>query len=271
MKSGFTLIELLVVIAIIALLLAVLVPSLQKAKEYARTTICISNLKQWGIQAQVYATENSGSLVTGWQGFGSEGSGIWMESLRGYYDIDEIRYCPVAIRRWDKYPELSGTGSDGNPWVDTRAAWVVSSSAWANEEIFGDHGSYGYNRWATNSTNRTNNNFWRKINNTRVPYRVPLIGDANWFSGDPLDMDVPPTIEGNVNGAAGDRMKNFCVNRHNECMGMVFLDGHARKVALKELWRLKWHQNFNTDNAYTRPETSWSSASWMQYFREECK
>ena len=46
---GFTLIELLVVIAIIALLMAILMPALSKARDQARTIVCRSNLKQYGI------------------------------------------------------------------------------------------------------------------------------------------------------------------------------------------------------------------------------
>ena len=48
-RRGFTLIELLVVIAIIALLMAVLMPALSKAKKQARSTACLSNLKQIGL------------------------------------------------------------------------------------------------------------------------------------------------------------------------------------------------------------------------------
>ena len=48
-EKGFTLIELLVVISIIALLLSILMPGLQKAKEKAQTTVCMSNIKQWNL------------------------------------------------------------------------------------------------------------------------------------------------------------------------------------------------------------------------------
>lgn len=57
-KSGFTLIELLVVIAIIALLLSILMPSLQKAKDVSRRTVCASNLRQIGIGLLLYGQDN---------------------------------------------------------------------------------------------------------------------------------------------------------------------------------------------------------------------
>jgi len=56
-KTGFTLVELLVVIAIIALLLAVLIPSLSKAKAIAKRTMCASQLKQIGIGMSTYAND----------------------------------------------------------------------------------------------------------------------------------------------------------------------------------------------------------------------
>ena len=59
-RKGFTLIELLVVIAIIALLLAILMPALQRVKKQARTVVCRSNLTQYGLAGRMYIDDNDG-------------------------------------------------------------------------------------------------------------------------------------------------------------------------------------------------------------------
>jgi prepilin-type N-terminal cleavage/methylation domain-containing protein/prepilin-type processing-associated H-X9-DG protein len=64
---GFTLVELLVVIGIIALLIAILLPALQQAREAGNSTACLSNMRQIGVAMQIYATENKGRWLPGYQ------------------------------------------------------------------------------------------------------------------------------------------------------------------------------------------------------------
>ncbi|MHC4116718.1 MAG: prepilin-type N-terminal cleavage/methylation domain-containing protein [Planctomycetota bacterium] len=73
-RKGFTLIELLVVIAIIAILMAILMPTLKRAKEQGRRAVCLSNLKQLQLAWSMYADENDDKIVNGEAANGSDGA-----------------------------------------------------------------------------------------------------------------------------------------------------------------------------------------------------
>jgi prepilin-type N-terminal cleavage/methylation domain-containing protein len=76
-SRGFTLIELLVVIAIIAILMAILMPALNRVKEQGKRMVCIGNLKQLTLAWLMYADENDGKLVNGAIGYSDTDNGDW--------------------------------------------------------------------------------------------------------------------------------------------------------------------------------------------------
>ena len=114
-KKGFTLIELLVVISIIALLLAILLPTLARIKFSAKVVICKSNMKQWGLMNALYASDHEGKFPR--QDFNGSGRNLWDVSKKfitfsGYYNAGgsenktvtheyginevEMKYCPLS-------------------------------------------------------------------------------------------------------------------------------------------------------------------------------
>ena len=107
MKKAFTLIELLVVIAIIALLLAILVPSLGLAKEQARRIICKNHLKQIGLSLKIYAEENDGKLPLNEQGnWAWDVSFFTTDLVMDSGGSEKTFYCPSDATKGPDRPEV---------------------------------------------------------------------------------------------------------------------------------------------------------------------
>lgn len=108
-RKGFTLIELLVVIAIIALLMAILMPALQRVKRQAGKAVCQSNLKQMGLVVEMYTNDFDGKFH---QESPAGPQYSWVYAMRPYYSHEpEIRNCPL-VRHF-----YSDTGGRGGPFV----------------------------------------------------------------------------------------------------------------------------------------------------------
>ena len=251
-KKGFTLIELLVVIAIIALLMSILMPALNRVKEQARTLACTSNLKQWHMQATIYAEANDGKI---WSGYG--GTGYWWpwqldEQLKDW-KRNKTWFCPTATK-----PLTDEAGNSTNRFTITSAWGIYRENEGGNSAgPNGIAGSYGINGYALSITGATFEgnvpvrNGWRTISEGGG-HEVPLFVDSLRFDLWPLPTNAPASNElAAWSTGSGFNMARCCINRHDGAVGCSFLDGTARKVPLKELWTLKWHKEFNTAGPYT--------------------
>jgi prepilin-type N-terminal cleavage/methylation domain-containing protein/prepilin-type processing-associated H-X9-DG protein len=113
-RDGFTLIELLVVIAIIAILAALLLPTLSRSKEKALTIRCTSNVHQINLAARMYIDDNNGFFAWTWTGT-QIGRGVtWFTYLRPYLKNTNVLFCPAKQRLMGNTPIAYIFSDDGS-------------------------------------------------------------------------------------------------------------------------------------------------------------
>ena len=88
--------------------------------------------------------------------------------------------------------------------------------------------------------------------------------DCWYWCGGPENDDPPPQYDGHRVTGHTNSMNRFCINRHQQGINGIFLDYSARKIWLKELWRLRWARNFSTTALLPNWETE---AAWMANFK----
>jgi prepilin-type N-terminal cleavage/methylation domain-containing protein len=247
-KKGFTLIELLVVIAIIALLMSILMPALAKVREQARTAGCLGNLRQWGLTATMYAEANDGKL---WSGI-TDTHWWWLYQLPDNlkdWKQNKTWFCPTATKL-----QVDENGVSA-PMLNIFNAWGVYKDPYQGYTA-GPHGvagSYGFNGFLmgwTQTTNDQRNTYWGTLTNVRAANTVPMFLDSLRFDLWPQAATAPAQDE--YAAWTDYDMARCCINRHMGFVGCVFADASCRKVALKELWTLKWSKTFDTAGPWTR-------------------
>ena len=280
-RKAFTLIELLVVISIVVLLMAILLPVLQRVRNQGRAVVCQANLKQWGTTLNMYIEDNEGCFPY----YRYEQDIIWFlrGSLASYNDpIDKsirpvntkgIACCPMAVRRGSrtKFRRLHEGKTIMEAW------WGTTFEAY---ELMGPgrpfRFSYGFNGWLFNdrySFESIGHSYFHhhrhespNIFLLKNRSNIPVFLDCTMPYGHPKATEGPPRR----GGSNGPLMHPFCMNRHNGYINGLFLDWSVRKIGVKELWTLKWHQYFDTAGPWTKaggvlPE-DWPY--WMRKFKD---
>jgi len=256
-KKAFTLIELLVVISIIALLLAILMPSLQRVKQQAQSVVCKTRLRQMATAMVMYCEDNDGKVMAvGWHDEVEAGD-YWFSQLKPYlglssnaqFDDDEamaVGFCPSTKVQQPPY-SLDGTAKKCWRWQ------------YAPGSVF--EGSYGINLWTTVYIGNSNGDTFNEMPAYRgmfwgyrlasVPGRVPVFGDCNWVGNFARSDDERPK-EGGYNSETGaypfeagsSNVGRYYLDRHNMAINMAFADGHIETLSLEKLWKIKWSKSF---------------------------
>ena len=251
--SGFTLIELLVVIAIIALLVSILLPSLNRAKELTRSVVCQANLRSIGAALGLYITETS--YYPGGHTWNPSDAPCmtWPSRLRACAGSD-IFWCLSSDPR-SKWTVQFGSG------LATRYGYQADEVRLGADTAF----SYGYNNWGSWDTpwggapqyglggystapgQVTSDDYYElPASRVHLPAEMIAIGDSSvngyWDAFIDPECEKDPATE----------WPEYPSGRHMGKTSLLFCDGHAESLLRDDIVgnSTRAIRRWNNDNNY---------------------